>query len=140
MQGFQWGTPIDDLREALGGPDEKFDLILLADLIFNHTEHQNLLKSCREALAPGGVVITTFTQYVPFVSPFFTRKLNLKPFFHNSHVVKWADRDDKFFEYAVEEPYKFQVEKLYEERWSAMFPDDIGDEDVRSTVHAFKLW
>lgn len=57
-----------------------------------------------------------------------------------SHVVKWSDRDDKFFELAVEEPYNFKVEKIYEERWSAMFPNDQGDEDVRSTVHAFKLW
>ncbi|KAJ3053697.1 nicotinamide n-methyltransferase [Rhizophlyctis rosea] len=138
--GFQWGTPIDDLLTALGGPTEKFDLILLADLIFNHTEHQNLLKSCREALAPGGLVITTFTQYV---SPFLIfgappDNVSLTPQY--SHVVKWSDRDDKFFEYAVEEPYKFQVEKIYEERWSAMFPNDTGDEDVRSTVHAFKLW
>ncbi|KAJ3288184.1 nicotinamide n-methyltransferase [Borealophlyctis nickersoniae] len=117
IEGFQWGQPPDYLFEALGGPDERFDLILLADLIFNHNQHVQLLDSCKACIAPGGQVITTFTH----------------------HVVKWLDRDLKFFELAVAEPFNFKVEKLYEETWTPMFPDDSGDERVRATVHAFRL-
>ncbi|RKO88957.1 S-adenosyl-L-methionine-dependent methyltransferase, partial [Blyttiomyces helicus] len=115
--GFIWGQPVEDLFAALPSPTDRFDLIILADLIFNHTEHANLLKTCAQCLAPGGVVLTTFTH----------------------HVVKWADRDMKFFEIAAADPLNFEFEKLYEDRHSPMFPDDDGDLDVRSTVHAYRL-
>ncbi|KAL2919897.1 Protein N-terminal and lysine N-methyltransferase efm7 [Polyrhizophydium stewartii] len=116
-QGFIWGDDKKDILAHLSADgSKKFDLILLADLIFNHSQHQQLLKTCRDVLAPGGVVYTTFTH----------------------HVVKWAYRDMRFFDIATEQGFKF--EKMYEERWQCMFPEDEGDVDVRSTVHAYKLW
>ncbi|KAJ8326600.1 Protein N-terminal and lysine N-methyltransferase efm7 [Batrachochytrium dendrobatidis] len=117
VEGFIWGEDHTKVLEHLSDDGStKFDLILLADLIFNHNQHTNLLKSCREMLAPGGVVYTTFTH----------------------HVVKWAYRDMKFFETATEMGFKF--EKIYQERWQCMFPEDDGDVDVRSTVHGYKMW
>ncbi|KAH6580811.1 hypothetical protein BASA60_002731 [Batrachochytrium salamandrivorans] len=117
VEGFIWGEDHTHVLSHLSDSGKtKFDLILMADLIFNHNQHMNLLKSSRDMLAPNGVVYTTFTH----------------------HVVKWADRDMKFFDLAIEAGFKF--EKIYEERWECMFPEDDGDVDVRSTVHGYKMW
>lgn len=57
-QGFTWGTPPDTLLEVLNksnGDDErqrKFDLILLSDLVFNHSQHLALLNTCLSCLSP----------------------------------------------------------------------------------------
>jgi nicotinamide N-methyltransferase len=91
----------------------------LADLIFNHTEHVNLLKTCLNTVERG-----TGSIYV-----FFTH-----------HVVKWADRDLKFFQIAEEERFGFKWEKFDEVKASAMFPDDVGDLTVRETVNCYRLW
>ncbi|KAI8925875.1 hypothetical protein BC831DRAFT_458987, partial [Entophlyctis helioformis] len=99
VEGYIWGDdPAPVLAHLSDDGSEKFDVVLLADVIFNHNQHNQLLKSCRQLLAPGGIVLTTFTH----------------------HVVKWADRDMKFFDIADELGYKH--EKLYQERWECMFP------------------
>ncbi|KAI8616708.1 hypothetical protein BC830DRAFT_1228136 [Chytriomyces sp. MP71] len=117
--GYQWGQDLVDVLAALPDSTRKFDVIFMADLIFNHTEQRNLVKSCKGALEPkGGVVYVYFT----------------------SHVVKWQDRDMKFFEIAVEEEFNFAFEKISEVKASAMFPDDVGDLSVRETVNCYKLW
>ena len=113
VAGFIWGGPAAPILDMA---PEKFDLILLADLIFNHSEHQNMLKSCKELLAPNGLILTTFSHHVP----------------------KWADRDLLFFEHAAQ--YGFLSEKLYEQDWDEMFPDDVGDVEIRRKVHCYKLW
>ncbi|KAJ3192505.1 nicotinamide n-methyltransferase [Entophlyctis luteolus] len=120
--GLQWGQD-DHLQHALSAlPDNtrKFDVIFLADLIFNHTEHHSLLKTCIGALdkRPGSCIYVYFT----------------------SHVVKWVDRDMKFFEIAAEPEYRFKFEKFAEVKASAMFPDDVGDINVRETVNCYRLW
>lgn len=112
VQGFQWGQPVSNLIST-----GLYDLILLADLIFNHTEHYNLLKSCKECLDSNGSVLVIFTH----------------------HVVKWAERDLKFFERATEPQFGFRVENLGIEKWPCMFPMDAGSEEVRSTVNMYRL-
>ena len=111
--GFQWGQDVSQLLEITF--PKKYDLILMADLIFNHKEHDHLLESCTLLLSPKGKILVTFSH----------------------HVVKWADRDMKFFDKAVE--WGFTVEKLKSEVWDCMFPDDQGDELVRKTVHFYEL-
>jgi nicotinamide N-methyltransferase len=112
VQGFLWGQDVTSLIS-----NGQYDLILLADLIFNHTEHYSLLKSCKECLRPTGSVLVIFTH----------------------HVVKWAERDLMFFERAVEPQFGFVVEKLGVEKWQCMFPEDAGSEEVRSTVNMYRL-
>jgi EEF1A N-terminal glycine/lysine methyltransferase len=116
--GYQWGQDTADLLAALPDTSRKFDVIFLADLIFNHTEHNNLLKTCLSTLNDSGSLYVYFTH----------------------HVVKWADRDLKFFEIASSESFGFDYELLESVRASAMFPDDVGDLDVRETVHCYRLW
>ena len=112
--GYQWGEDVEPLLNVIDG--QKYHIVIMADLIFNHTEHIKLLKTCQQILDPkDGVVYVSFTH----------------------HVVKWADRDMKFFSLATE--YGFEIEKLGQEKWNCMFPNDGGDEQVRSTVHKYKL-
>ena len=40
VKGLMWGCP----------PGEQFDLIFLCDLVFNHNEHENLLKTIKLAM------------------------------------------------------------------------------------------
>ena len=72
---FIWGHEetihelIDETRH------EGFDVILIADVIFNHNQHENLLKSCKKLLKSGGAVLTTFSHHVRY-SIFFVSNQN----------------------------------------------------------------
>ncbi|KAJ3021362.1 UNVERIFIED_CONTAM: nicotinamide n-methyltransferase, partial [Siphonaria sp. JEL0065] len=115
----QWGQDLTEVLTSLPDDTRKFDVIYLADLIFNHTEHRALLKTCLGALQPG----KESCLYVYF----------------SHHNVHWADKDMKFFEIAQEVEFGFTVEKIDAVRAEAMFPDDTGDIDVRTTVHCYKM-
>ncbi|KAH9953713.1 putative methyltransferase-domain-containing protein, partial [Russula dissimulans] len=126
VRGYVWGRPLDsdaDLALRLGpGPGTSssfFDLVLLSDLIFNHSQHRALLTTCERALAPGGggggCVLVFYTH-------------------HRPHL---AHRDMAFFEMARE--MGWECEEVLTERFPPMFPGDSGEEEVRSTVHGWKL-
>ncbi|KAI0269540.1 putative methyltransferase-domain-containing protein [Russula aff. rugulosa BPL654] len=122
--GYVWGSSVDPLlaaaplqdTEPIAGPDTRnFDLILLSDLIFNHSQHRALLTTCERTIAPGGCVLVFYTH-------------------HRPHL---AHRDMEFFEIAGE--MRWVCEKVLTERFPPMFPEDSGEEEVRSTVHGWKL-
>ncbi|KAI8901738.1 hypothetical protein BC833DRAFT_576487 [Globomyces pollinis-pini] len=115
VKGYIWGDKEEHLDEPLT-KNGKFDLLLLADLIFNHNQHQQLLSSCKQLLSDNGVILITYSHHNP----------------------KWIDRDMKFFE--LSEQYGFEFKKEYEERWKPMFVNDVGDEVVRATVYCYKMW
>lgn len=52
--GFLWGSSTEDILALNGG--NKFDVLILCDLLFNHSEHRKLFKSCQETLHPSGQV------------------------------------------------------------------------------------
>jgi len=129
--GCVWGSSVDPVLAALlrqqdtatesdadaaAGPDtSKFDLILLSDLIFNHSQHRALLTTCERTIAPGGCMLVFYTH-------------------HRPHL---AHRDMEFFEMAGE--MRWECEKVLTERFPPMFPEESGEEEVRSTVHGWKL-
>jgi len=43
-------------------------MIILSDLIFNHSQHTAMLRSCQEALAPGGSVYVIFSSHRPWLA------------------------------------------------------------------------
>ncbi|KAI9507651.1 nicotinamide N-methyltransferase [Russula earlei] len=98
-----------------GGGVPSFDLILLSDLIFNHSQHRALLTTCERAIAPAGCVLVFYTH-------------------HRPHLAR---RDMQFFDMAREA--RWECEKVWADRFPPMFPDDPGEEEVRSTVHGWKL-
>lgn len=62
FQGFTWGSSPSPLLEAIGSTPEqqrKFDLVLLSDLVFNHSQHGALLDSCEALLADADRQATT---------------------------------------------------------------------------------
>lgn len=54
-KGFLWGAPVDDILALNEG--KQYDVVILCDLLFNHSEHTKLVKSCLELLAPNGHVL-----------------------------------------------------------------------------------
>lgn len=75
VQGYIWGN---DIIPLVYGPDstkttvaeeDKFDLIILSDLVFNHTEHHKLLSTCRKALKSNGQCLVVFSPHRPWLLP-----------------------------------------------------------------------
>ena len=76
--GYIWGkdpsellsTCLGDVGDVGDGPppsssslsprSSPFDVILLADLVFNHSEHSALLTTCQNCLSPSGEVLFPF--------------------------------------------------------------------------------
>lgn len=125
-KGFIWGADPTPLLAALPDPapsttttddpssattaTKKFDVLILADLLFRHTEHGHLLDTIRDTMAPGGKSFVFFTSYRPWLQ----------------------HKDLAFFDLARERG--FVVDKLLERKMDRpMFENDPGDEEVRKT-------
>ncbi|KAJ3479032.1 hypothetical protein NLI96_g9346 [Meripilus lineatus] len=125
IQGYIWGHPVKDLlsmsrRDSASG----FDVLILSDLIFNHSQHDSLLKTCDEALAREDT--EDKSRPVPCVLVFYTH--------HRPHL---AHRDMEFFEKAKARGWT--CEEVVTEKFPPMFPEDPGEEEIRATVHGQKL-
>jgi len=77
-QGYLWGADTKPLLEHLDhevtvsplrGGGNKFDLLILGDLLFNHSEHTKLLLSIRRTLARSADAraVVFFTPYRPWL-------------------------------------------------------------------------
>ncbi|KAJ1868966.1 Protein N-terminal and lysine N-methyltransferase efm7 [Coemansia sp. RSA 1722] len=126
VAGFKWGYDIDKIAAMsnTGGQSGVFDVLILCDLVFNHSEHTALLKSVDQLMAKpnvdgssvGGEAYVFFTHHRPWL----------------------ADKDMAFIERARDD-LGLEVTKVVEEYTGAMFEDDPGDERVRGTVHGYRL-
>ncbi|KAK5170119.1 Protein N-terminal and lysine N-methyltransferase efm7 [Saxophila tyrrhenica] len=128
VDGYLWGADISRLLSYL--PDKSnstaaehgFDVLILADLLFNHSEHQKLLSTILQTLRKPSSNSTSGTALV-FFSPY------------RPHLL---EADMAFFPLA--EAGGLKVEKLLETKMEkVMFPEDRGDEEVRRTVFGFAL-
>ncbi|CAK9437107.1 uncharacterized protein LODBEIA_P15330 [Lodderomyces beijingensis] len=117
--GYIWGNNVaeaiygEDKREL--HEDEKFDLIILSDLIFNHTEHHRLLKACRESCKHNGKCLVVFSP----------------------HRAKLLQEDLSFFATCTQ--YQFEAEKIEMVNMTPMFVEDEETAEVRSRVYAYFL-
>ncbi|KAF3933180.1 hypothetical protein ABW19_dt0209800 [Dactylella cylindrospora] len=123
--GYIWGSNPDPLLSLLppspsssSGPPKGFDLLILSDLLFNHSQHVALLSSIKSTLSkPSGVALIFFTPHRPWL----------------------YDADMNFFK-LVDESGDFVVEKVVELKMErAMFKVDRGDENVRRMVYGYKV-
>lgn len=117
-QGFLWGSDITPIKKQLKDPEDGFDLIIMADILFNHSEHQKLLETLRQSLRKSShaQALVFFTPYRPWL----------------------LQKDLNFFEIAREAG--FRVTKLFEHIMDqVMFPNDPGDETLRKTVFAYQV-
>lgn len=119
-EGYLWGASSGDLISHLPvlERDVGFDLLILGDLLFNHSEHTKLLSTIRQTLKKSSKsqALVFFTPYRPWL----------------------LQKDLAFFDIAREEG--FIVEKLFEHVMEdVMFEDDPGDETLRRTVFGYSV-
>lgn len=117
-EGYLWGNPSDRLRIHLEGQPDGFDLLILADILFNHSEHEKLIDSLRSTLkkSADARALVFFTPYRPWL----------------------LEKDLRFFELAKKA--SFHVEKLFEKTMDkVMFDNDPGDELLRRTVFGYEV-
>ncbi|KAH3662638.1 hypothetical protein OGAPHI_005890 [Ogataea philodendri] len=115
--GYIWGNDTSPLLELLPPGSKTFDVLILSDVIFNHTEQTKLLRSCRELITP-----RTGRVLVPF-SP---------------HRPKLLEEDLAFFETAKE--YGFEVHDEGIEKWSPLFKNDTDESTVEIRSRVYKRW
>ncbi|KAL7924686.1 hypothetical protein ACQKWADRAFT_255259 [Trichoderma austrokoningii] len=123
--GFVWGGDPEPLIARLSenekGSDsdsnqERFDVLILADLLFRHSEHGALVKTIKETMRPSrdSAAYVFFTSYRPWKK----------------------DLDMGFFDVAREAG--LDVEQVLEKKLEKpLFENDPGDLDVQKTVKGF---
>ncbi|CCM05355.1 uncharacterized protein FIBRA_07569 [Fibroporia radiculosa] len=132
VKGYIWGQPVGPLLDALPSPAKSigFDLVIMSDLIFNHSQHDALLRACDHSLARPQYLQAAdssgLTMPPPCLLVFYTH--------HRPHL---AHRDMEFFSKA--RAYGWHCEEILTRKFPPMFPEDPGDEEVRGTVHGWKL-
>jgi nicotinamide N-methyltransferase len=116
--GYIWGHPVAPLLKPLqqsnvAQGDAGFDLIILSDLIFNHSQHNALLDTCEKSLKrndPLAAVLVFYTH-------------------HRPHL---AHRDLKFFELAKERGW--QCDEVIRERFEVSGTEDLSDNKILMNV------
>ena len=124
-EGYCWGADAEPLLAHLPPGDEKkkkkkkkkgFEVLILADLLFNHSEHGKLVATIEATLArtKEATALVFFTPYRPWL----------------------YEKDMAFFDLVREKG--FTVEKVLEEKMEkVMFVEDRGDEELRRTVFGY---
>lgn len=111
-KGFVWGFDPTPLLAELPSSRPKFDVLILADLLFRHSEHGKLLGTIRDTMArdKDAKAYVFFTSYRPWL----------------------AHKDMAFFDLARERG--FAVDKILERKMDRpLFEDDPGDKEVLKT-------
>ncbi|KAJ7077859.1 nicotinamide N-methyltransferase [Mycena belliarum] len=115
VQGYTWGHPVQPLLDALPYGAEGFHLIIMSDLVFNHSQHDALLQTCERCLSAQGCVLVFYTHHRPHLA---ARDLE---FFDKARVQGWT------------------CEEILMQSFAPMFPLDSGPATVRGTVHGWRL-
>ena len=117
--GYVWGMdPSHLLGYLLPAGEKGFDVLILADLLFRHSEHGRLLRSIEMLMKVDSAsrAFVVFTSYRPWLQ----------------------HKDLHFFDLARERG--FVVEKVIEKKMERpLFENDPGDEEVRKTVTGWTL-
>ncbi|KAJ7061004.1 hypothetical protein C8F01DRAFT_1141555 [Mycena amicta] len=72
--GHEWGTDVAPLLPSSRRPDQKYDLVILSDLLHFHSSHAALISSVDALLAPDGCVHVAAGYYTkPYVCDDFLR-------------------------------------------------------------------
>lgn len=123
VQGYIWGQDVRPLvgREAEASSaddlteEERYDLCILSDVVFNHTEHHALLSTCRKTLKKLGRALVVFSPHRPWL----------------------LEADLQFFETCEE--HELKAEKIEMVNWKPMFDEDEETVEIRSRVYAYYL-
>lgn len=75
VEGYKWGNSVEPLLAYLPpankGEPFGFDVLIMADVIYNYPEHANLVKTMQQTLkkTPEAVALVIFTPYEPWLLP-----------------------------------------------------------------------
>jgi nicotinamide N-methyltransferase len=152
-QGYLWGADVGELLEQLVEEQKgivkevgrKFDLLILGDLLFNHSEHTKLLSTVRRTLArtADARALVFFTPYRPWLfekdMAFFAQAKRVGS---TDEVATMKDTEELSEQQQKEEARlagdgfgPMKVEKVLEHVMEeVMFKEDRGDELLRRTV------
>ncbi|KAB5589454.1 nicotinamide N-methyltransferase [Ceratobasidium theobromae] len=161
-KGYIWGTDPEKLSECLErghisednndtGTHEhpsqsgRFDVIILSDLIFNHSQHAALLDTCEATLRLDRQDESVAHKVVDSAGSELADHEGITPqivspcvlVFFSHHRPRYTSRDLEFFTRARGRGWV--CEQVVRTKMNAMFPNDPGDEEVRSTVHGWVL-
>ncbi|KAG1048537.1 hypothetical protein G6F43_009075 [Rhizopus delemar] len=132
VEGYIWGTNTDRLKKYLPAGKRSYDVIILSDLIFNHSQHHAMLRTCRELLTPKtGRVYVFYTHHRPHLAHRDVEFFNIA----KRPVIEGLSEDDR-----DQLGYGFTVDHFMTKRMGVMFEEDPGDEEVRATVHGWQMW
>lgn len=138
--GHTWGHDVAPLLAASVADEDKgkdgarddgrYDLVILSDLMFNHSQHDALIKTLDAtlSLAKGEPTADGAAPQTPCALVFLTH-----------HRPRLADADMAFFP-RLAASGAWGYERVVEEWTGPMFDNDPGDERVRGTVHGFRCW
>ncbi|KAF3358690.1 hypothetical protein VD0004_g2985 [Verticillium dahliae] len=117
-KGYVWGADPAPLLAELPEPEAKFDVLILADLLFRHSEHGTLVKT---------IDMTMSKKKESRAYVFFT---SYRPWLRHKDLV--------FFDVAREKG--FLVEQVIDRKMEKkLFENDPGDEEVLKTVSGYEL-
>jgi len=112
VEGYLWGAPPSPAMS------DGFDLLILADLLFNHSEHEKLVKTVVTCLRKedSSRALVFFTPYRPWL----------------------LQKDLAFFDLAKSAGLIIEqiMEKIVDK---VLFENDRGDEKLRRTVFGYQL-
>ncbi|KAL2162180.1 hypothetical protein VTH06DRAFT_7093 [Thermothelomyces fergusii] len=120
VEGLVWGADPARVLAHLGEEERErgFDVLVLADLLFRHSNHGDMLRTVRQTLkkARESRALVVFTSYRPWL----------------------RHKDLAFFDLAREQG--FVVEKVLEKKLDRpLFEDDPGDREILRTVSGWEL-
>lgn len=116
-EGYTWGADPTSLLAKVPNL-RRFDVLILADLLFNHSEHAKLVATVEHTLSQStsAHALVFFTPYRPWL----------------------LQKDLAFFDLMREA--SFSVEKILEQKMDkVMFEKDPGDEEIRRTVFGYSI-
>lgn len=117
-EGYLWGSSTKSILAHLPPPNQRFDVLLLADLLFNHSCHNALVSTIVHTLARTAVAraLVFFTPYRPWL----------------------LEKDMAFFDICRDNG--LEVGKVAQEVMeNVMFEEDRGDELLRRTVFGYEV-
>lgn len=147
---YLWGASADHLTAHLAptsppsatntvNASSGFDTLILADLLFNHSEHAKLVRSMRTLLArrASARVLVFFTPYRPWL---LQKDLAFFETVAKSNEI--SDDGTHGVDLGRTVEGRLGVRKLFEKVLDeVMFEEDPGDEKLRRTVYGYEiLW
>lgn len=119
-RGYVWGADTEPLLSLLpgAGKGDKFDVLVLADLLFRHSEHQKILDTVKWTMSrkKESVAYVFFTSYRPWL----------------------RHKDLAFFDLVRDQG--LLVEQVVDKRLEKpLFENDPGDLDIQKTCSGFEV-